>query len=158
MSPKARREVIGPVPPTTSKYPFSSFHRGVCPWVSHWSSDFPSNSTMASAGGGNGGLGAQGCTTGGRGRSMELGGQACSWPCNGIVPAVIQTTEISPTGWKTLPVHRPGGTGPAESAYVMGALRALDFLLVNRRRCGFATTEASPKIAPVSIGDVETTT
>src|SRR3989442_12865255 len=80
---------IGTVPGATSTYPSRTTFLGGAPsWTRHCDRSFPSNSTMASDGGGTGGRSGPGSTTGGRGRSMEWTGQV--W-------AVIVAGSIHPS-------------------------------------------------------------
>src|SRR6058998_415940 len=88
-SPKTRRVIIGPVPAATSTYPSRTTHfAGESSCDRHCERSLPSNSTMASDGGGSGGRSGPGSTTGGRGRSIE---------CTGHCWAVIVAGSIHPS-------------------------------------------------------------
>src|SRR5881396_1227142 len=82
-SPKTRRVIIGPVPAATSTYPSRTTHfAGESSCDRHCERSLPSNSTMASDGGGSGGRSGPGSTTGGRGRSIE-----CTGHCWAVIVA-----------------------------------------------------------------------
>src|SRR5207249_7495165 len=70
MSPRTRRVMIGPAPATTSAYPSRTSHfAGVPSCDCHCERSLPSNSTMASDGGGTGEIGRASCR-----ERVEVGG------------------------------------------------------------------------------------
>src|SRR5207247_9088330 len=77
--------MITPVCGATSTYPFRTTHfAGVLSWDCQAPRSLPSNSTIASAGGGTGGRSGPGSTTGGRGRSRECTGHCCAGERRGL--------------------------------------------------------------------------
>src|SRR5689334_1968483 len=74
--PNPRFVITDPVPGATSTYPLRTTHfAGELSCDCHCARSLPSNSTIASDGGGTGGRSGPGSTTGGRGRSIEWTGQ-----------------------------------------------------------------------------------